>query len=109
MGVVQIFLYHQDFQLLSSAYLERHKNWTIIRAINKYDLKTFALIILEFVDRDKTKIIEQKWLDILEPEYNILKFVGSSKDYKASLESRQIKVAFLNAYWKIAEGIKRKN
>lgn len=59
----------------------------IIRAIWKYGFKNFALVILEFKDKDALLSREDYYFQTLNPEYNILKIAGNSLGYKHSPES----------------------
>jgi group I intron endonuclease len=42
----------------------------------------FSLIILEYTSSENLISCEQKWIDLLKPEYNINPTAGSSKGYK---------------------------
>lgn len=50
----------------------------IYTAILKYDYSKFKLDILEYCDPAELLVREQYYLDLLKPEYNILKIAGSS-------------------------------
>ena len=54
--------YFQDW------YYKDRANVYIVRVILKYGLGNFALLILEFSDKDAR---EQYWIDELKPDYNI--------------------------------------
>ena len=59
------------------------KNKTPIHnALLKYGYSKFSLEILEYCTREKAIIREQYYLDLLKPEYNILKIAGSSLGYR---------------------------
>lgn len=70
----------------------------IYRAMMKHGFESFSFEVLEFVvfdsslsDSDKEKVLvslEQKYLDELEPEYNILKRAGTNLGHKMSDEAR---------------------
>lgn len=74
-------------------------NSLIFSAILKYGLSSFSFMILEYVEFDvnitendkllKTLMTEQKYIDRLKPEYNILKLAGSNKGHKMSAEARE--------------------
>lgn len=49
------------------------KNSTICKALVKYGYGGFRFEILEYCDNKETFIREQYYLDLLKPEYNILK------------------------------------
>lgn len=58
------------------SYYKDKKNLIIIRAILKYGLGNFTLIILEYTSIENILNREQYWLDLLNPEYNILDQAG---------------------------------
>lgn len=51
----------------------KHFNQHLQNAINKYGISNFECEILEKCDKKDINICEQKWLDLLEPHYNIMK------------------------------------
>lgn len=68
----------------------------IAKAVNKYGLRNFAFIILELTELPITKKnnaalleLETKYLQKLNPAYNILKIGGSSFGYKHSEETKK--------------------
>uniref|UniRef100_A0A896YT25 GIY-YIG endonuclease n=1 Tax=Coniophora puteana TaxID=80637 RepID=A0A896YT25_9AGAM len=73
--------YFQDWYKLNRG------NLPIVRAILKYGMGNFALLILDFTEIEDTLNREQYWLDELKPEYNILTQAKNSKGYKHSPES----------------------
>lgn len=88
-------LYERLRKYYISSYLKRADNY-ISRALLKHGHSAFSLIILEYIDiknlslEDTQKIIlerEQKYIDSLEPVYNILKIAGSSLGYKHTVDS----------------------
>ncbi len=56
----------------------------IYRALLKYGYSNFSLDILEYCSPDLLLIKEQYYIDILNPEYNILKIAGSRLNYVLS-------------------------
>lgn len=56
----------------------------IYRAIRKNGYSNFSLEILEYCNPSDAVSIEQKYLDLLKPEYNILKKAGSLLGFKHS-------------------------
>lgn len=60
------------------------RNMAICRALLKYGYSNFQLEILEYCDRSRISLLEreQYYLDLLKPEYNILKIAGSSLGHK---------------------------
>lgn len=73
-----------------NSYYRDKKNMLIVRAILKYGLDNFALIILDIVKKNEVLIQEQYWLDDIKPDYNILELATNSKGYKHKLESIEI-------------------
>jgi group I intron endonuclease len=61
-------------------------NMTIYRSILKYGYSNFSFEILEYCDPEKAIEREQHFLDMLKPQYNILKKAGSSLGFKHSFE-----------------------
>lgn len=67
---------------------EIKKNKSMIySSLIKHGYSNFSLEILEYCERDQVIIKEQYFVDLLQPEYNILKVVGSSLGYKHSPET----------------------
>ena len=58
-------------------------------AINKYGPNNFVLLILQYCDRDVDICLglEQYYIDLYKPKYNILKIAGSSQGFKHSPET----------------------
>jgi group I intron endonuclease len=54
----------------------------INKALIKYGYSNFQLEILEYCDSSDLIKIEQHYLELLKPEYNILQIAGSSLGYK---------------------------
>lgn len=80
-------LYLRISDYYQSWYLESRTNLYIIRSLNKYSMNNFNLHILEYSDSENLIMCEQKWIDLIKPEYNINPIAGSSKGYKHSSES----------------------
>lgn len=59
----------------------------IYKALLKYGYSNFSLEILEYCDPQNIIKREQYYLDKLNPEYNLLKFAGSSLGFKHSAET----------------------
>lgn len=59
------------------------------RAMRKYGLENFSLGILEFCTSDVTDCskLEQKWIDLYKPEYNMFKEARSSTGFSHSVET----------------------
>jgi len=74
----------------SLAYLERNlkkSKSAIYRALLKYGYSSFSLEILEYCEESLVISREQYYMDLLNPEYNILKKAASSLGYKHSEET----------------------
>ena len=67
----------------------------IYKAILKYGYSNFSLEILEYCEPNLLISREQYYIDLLEPEYNILKIAYSSLGFKHSLYTRA-KMSFNN-------------
>lgn len=63
------------------------KNMVIHKAILKYGYSNFKLEILEYCAPEECIKREQYYLDLFEPEYNILKTAGSTLGYKHTEET----------------------
>jgi group I intron endonuclease len=59
-------------------------NLIIVRALRKYGIGNFSLIILTFCESDHKTILklEQLALNLFKPKYNILRIAGSSSGFK---------------------------
>ena len=62
---------------------------SISNALLKYGYSNFSLYILEYCKPDVLIKREQYYIDLLKPEYNILKVAGSKFGLTASLETRE--------------------
>jgi group I intron endonuclease len=60
----------------------------IHRALLKYNYVNFKLEILEYCNKEILISREQYYIDLLKPEYNILKIAGSNFGFKHSIESK---------------------
>jgi len=65
-------------------------NILLQRAINKYNLQDFILIIFEYHDAENLITREQFYLDTLKPEFNILKVAGSLLGFNHSEETKAL-------------------
>lgn len=61
----------------------------IHNALLKYGYSNFTLEILEYCEKINTIKREQHYLDLLNPEYNILKVAGSLTGFKHSEETME--------------------
>ena len=80
-------LYSRISDYYQSWYLEARNSLYIVRSLNKHTMSNFNLHILEYSDSENVIMCEQKWIDLLQPEYNLSPRAGSSKGYKHSPES----------------------
>jgi group I intron endonuclease len=64
-------------------------NLPLYNAFNKYGLNNFVFLILQYSDpvEEICLALEQSYLDIFKPSYNILKLAGSSQGFKHSPET----------------------
>jgi group I intron endonuclease len=81
-------------------YLKSRNSLYIVRSLNKHTMSNFNLHILEYSDSENVIMCEQKWIDLIQPEYNLSPIAGSSKGYKHSFET--IKKNKNISYWKKA-------
>lgn len=87
-------------------YLKSRTSLYILRAILKYGLINFSLVILEHTDRDNLIKCEQKWIDLLKPEYNLNQIAGNSLGYKhtpKSLENMRNRVISAEIRFKMSQ------
>jgi len=76
-------------------YLAKGGSILVNRAVKKYGIKNFAFIVIETVSADKLNCkntlltLEQKYMDLLKPIYNILKTAGSVMNLKWTLKSKE--------------------
>jgi len=60
----------------------------IYRALLNNGYSNFSLAIIEYCEPENCLKREQYYIDLLKPEYNILKIAGSSLGHKHSQETR---------------------
>jgi group I intron endonuclease len=75
------------FQYYNLDFISKY-NMTVYKAIIKYGYSCFTLEILEYCEPNDCIKREQYYLDIFQPEYNILRTAGSSLGHKHSEETR---------------------
>jgi group I intron endonuclease len=71
------------------SYIKSKNSFIISRALIKYGYSNFSVMILEYCDKSDLIKREQYYLNKLNPEYNILKIVGSSCGFKHSKETKR--------------------
>ena len=64
-----------------------NRNMLIHKALWKYGYSKFKFEILEYCGKGVVIVREQYYMDLLKPEYNILKNAGSTKGYKHTEET----------------------
>lgn len=71
---------------LSKSYLDNKKNANqpIIKALIKYGVSSFSVVIIEYPPLDILFERESYWIKKLDPYYNVLQFGGTSTGYKHS-------------------------
>jgi len=77
----------RDYYNYSFITHEKNKNMYIYRSILKHGYSHFKLEILEYCTVEDVRAREQHYLDLLNPEYNLLQTAGSSLGFKHSEES----------------------
>lgn len=78
----------------------RHCNIYLQRDFNKCGIKEYYVSILEICEPDECIEREQYWIDLLKPNYNLLKIAGSSKGRICLNETRE-KISKSNKeFWK---------
>lgn len=83
-----IDLYRRFMQYYNIKYIIRAAESSLIcRALLKYGYSKFKLEVLEYCDPSSIIEREQYYIDLLNPEYNILKVAGSIFGYKHTPES----------------------
>lgn len=76
------FPYYYSLNLITNS------NMSICKALLKHGHSNFNLEILEYCEPQNVIAREQYYLDLLQPEYNILKIAGSCLGYKHTEEAR---------------------
>lgn len=69
-------------------HLLRNKNLAICAALAKYGYSQFSLQVLEYSDPSNILKREQYYLDLIKPQYNILKTAGSFVGFKHTEETK---------------------
>jgi group I intron endonuclease len=73
---------------MQPAYLAKRENSPVTRAILKYGLQNFCFIVLETCKPDNVLDLEQSWLDLLKPKYNLSPTAGSTLGVSLSAETK---------------------
>jgi len=50
----------------------------IYKAIQKYGISNFEFAIIKYTEQDNIEVIEQYYIDIIKPEYNLSPTAGSA-------------------------------
>jgi hypothetical protein len=77
----------KDYYNFSFLTNPKNQGMIIYKSLLKYGYSNFKLEILEYCNKENVIIREQYYIDLLKPEYNILKFASSSYGYKHSEKS----------------------
>lgn len=83
-----ISLYERLIDYYQAAYIASQPKRHINRAILKYGIKSFLIVILEYTDQSDLHASEQAWIDNFKPEYNVLTYVTSLPGYKLTQEHK---------------------
>jgi group I intron endonuclease len=75
-------------EYFSKNYLIQNNCMAICRALLKYGYSGFSLEILEYCQPSEAISREQFFIDLLQPDYNILAIAGSSLGFKQSEETK---------------------
>jgi len=70
------------------SYIKSKDSFIISRALLKYGYSNFSVTILEYCDKSNLIVREQYYFNKLNPQYNILKIAGSSRNFKHSEETK---------------------
>lgn len=73
--------YYQDWYYIACA------STYVVRALSKYGMANFTLVILEYTSSEDLIKCGQKWIDLLNPQYNLNPHAGNTKGYVHTLES----------------------
>ena len=86
-----IDLFQRGKRHLSNLKRKKHNNSKLQTAYNKYGKNTFSFILITAVTNKKDLVkVEQKYIDRLQPAYNIRKVVTQTKlGFKHSEKSKQ--------------------
>lgn len=76
----------RDYYKYSFLSHEKNRSMYIYRSLLKHGYSHFKLEILEYCAVEDTRVREQYYIDLLNPEYNILQTAGSSLGFKHSPE-----------------------
>ncbi|KAI9708560.1 MAG: hypothetical protein M1812_007967 [Candelaria pacifica] len=82
-----VYLSNRILDYQQQAYLASKSTLVIVRAIQKHGFNSFDIYLLEYTSLSDLRTAEQSWLDFYKPEYNTLKLVDSSQEYKHTPES----------------------
>ena len=79
-------------ELASAEFFFSSKKKTSRRSLLKYGYSNFNLEILEYCEPSDVLLREQQYIDLLKPEYNILKLAGSSLGFKHNEKSLSLRL-----------------
>jgi len=81
-------LYLRISDYFQNWYILYRPNLQIVKAISKYGIKNFSLVILEYSNSKNLILCEQKWIDLLKPEYNLSLIARNIKGYKHFIKGK---------------------
>lgn len=79
-----IVLNRRILNYFNTSHLLKNSKMVICNALLKYGYSKFSITILEYCEPEKCLEREQYYLNLLQPEYNVLSAAGSSLGYKHS-------------------------
>lgn len=83
-----VYLWFRLLDYQQPWYLKMKMHLPIIRAISKYGLDNFIIVILEFTTREEAVSAGQVYINKFNPAYNILQTAGNSLGYKHTDKSK---------------------
>lgn len=66
---------------------QKHRNKHLQNAVNKYGIKAFIFGVIGYFEVDNCLAMEQYYIDLLKPKYNISQIAGNTRGVKKSQES----------------------
>lgn len=66
---------------------QKHRNNHLQNAVNKYGIKSFVFGVIDYFEAEDCLKMEQYYIDLLHPRYNISMTAGNTKGVKRSKES----------------------
>lgn len=82
-------LYNRKHTHATKLKLRTHTNKHLENAYHKYGFDNFLFEVIEYCDINILNIREQHWINVLEPEYNLIKFVSRKNNMTVSENCRK--------------------